>query len=45
MRAQADSQNPDSSPHTSNVAAELKSLREALLQTQKQVAAQRRPTR
>ena len=44
VRAQADSQNPDTWPNTSDVAAELKSLREALLQTQKQVAAQRSPT-
>src|ERR1700723_1011097 len=40
MLAQAGSQAPDSSPSDSEVAAELKALREALLQTQKQMAAQ-----
>ena len=37
--------NPPPPPNTSDVAAELNSLREALLQTQKQMAAQRSPTR
>lgn len=38
--AQAGSPNPDSRQNDSDVAAEVKALREALLQTQKQVAAQ-----
>src|ERR1700756_4068689 len=38
--AQKSSEKPDSSPNNSDVATELKTLREALMQTQKQVAAQ-----
>jgi hypothetical protein len=40
--AQADPQKPDSSPNNSDLATEVKALREALLQTQKQMAAQQR---
>jgi len=40
IRAQSNPQKPDSSPNNSDVATELKTLREALMQTQKQVAAQ-----
>src|ERR1700761_6120361 len=42
LRAQANSTNSDSSANDTNLAAEIKSLREALLQTQKQMAAQQR---
>jgi hypothetical protein len=42
VRAQANAANPDSSASDSNLAAEIKSLREALLQTQIQMAAQQR---
>jgi hypothetical protein len=42
MLAQADPQKPDSSPNNSELATEVKALREALLQTQKQMAAQQR---
>jgi hypothetical protein len=42
VRAQASGSNPDSSANDTNLAAEIKSLREALLQTQKQMAAQQR---
>src|ERR1700751_2533157 len=38
--AQSSPEKPDSSPNNSDVATELKTLREALMQTQKQVAAQ-----
>src|SRR6201987_59845 len=40
--AQSSPEKPDSSPNNSDVATELKTLREALMQTQKQVAAQQR---
>jgi hypothetical protein len=40
--AQTSSANPDSSANDSNLAAEIKALREALLQTQRQMAAQQR---
>ena len=40
VRGQTSSANPDSSGSDANLAAEIKSLREALLQTQKQMAAQ-----
>src|SRR5580693_6669461 len=40
--AQADPQKPDSSPNNSDLATEVKALREALVQTQKQMAAQQR---
>src|SRR6202795_5187028 len=40
VRAQTSSANPDSSANDTNLAAEVKALREALLQTQKQMAAQ-----
>jgi hypothetical protein len=42
VRAQASGANPDSSANDTNLAAEIKSLREALSQTQKQMAAQQR---
>src|SRR5580704_10490860 len=42
VRAQAGGTNPDSSASDANLAAEIKSLREALVQTQKQMAAQQR---
>src|SRR5208282_1912615 len=42
MWAQADAQKTDSSAGNWDVAAELKALREALLETQKQMAAQQR---
>ncbi len=42
MLAQAGSQEPDPSANNTNLAAEVKALREALVQTQKQVAAQQR---
>jgi hypothetical protein len=40
--AQAGPQNPDSSQNNSDVAAELKAVRETLVETQKELAAQRR---
>ena len=40
--AQTGSQQPDSSANSTNLVAEVKALREALLETQKQVAAQQR---
>jgi hypothetical protein len=42
VRAQAGGANADSSANDVNLAAEIKSLREALVQTQKQMAAQQR---
>src|SRR5277367_4861999 len=42
VRGQTGSANPDSSANDTNLAAEIKALREALLQTQKQMAAQQR---
>jgi hypothetical protein len=42
MGAQASGQNSDSVPNDPDMAAELRALRESLLQTQKQVAAQQR---
>jgi hypothetical protein len=42
IRAQGNPQKLDSSPNNPDVAAELKALREALLETQKQVASQQR---
>jgi hypothetical protein len=42
VEAQTSSPNPDSSAHDTNLATEAKALREALLQTQKQMAAQQR---
>src|SRR5258705_7833322 len=42
VKAQTSSANPDSSANDTNLAAEVKALREALLQTQKQMAAQQR---
>ena len=42
VRAQTTSANPDSSVNDTNLATEVKALREALLQTQKQMAAQQR---
>src|SRR6266851_573433 len=41
-RGQTSNANPDSSANDTNLAAELKALREALSQTQKQMAAQQR---
>src|SRR5260221_14388034 len=40
VKAQTSSANPDSSANDTALAAEVKALREALLQTQKQMAAQ-----
>jgi hypothetical protein len=40
VRGQTNGANPDSSANDANLAAEVKALREALLQTQKQMAAQ-----
>src|SRR6266404_3657590 len=42
VKAQTSSANPDSSQRDTNLATEVKALREALLQTQKQMAAQQR---
>ncbi|HWO34854.1 MAG TPA: hypothetical protein VNO32_39175 [Candidatus Acidoferrum sp.] len=42
VKAQTSSANPDSSANDTNLATEVKALREALLQTQKQMAAQQR---
>jgi hypothetical protein len=42
IRAQAGAVNPESSSDNTNLAAEIKALREALSQTQKQMAAQQR---
>jgi hypothetical protein len=42
IRAQSNPQKPDSPPNNSDVATELKTLREALMQTQRQVADQQR---
>jgi hypothetical protein len=42
LKAQTSGANPDSSANDTNLAAEIKALREALLQTQKQMAAQQR---
>src|SRR5258706_11903177 len=42
VKAQTSSANPDSSANDTNLAMEVKALREALLQTQKQMAAQQR---
>ena len=42
VRAQATSTNPDSSAKDTDLAAEVKALRDALLQTQRQMAAQQR---
>src|SRR6267378_3256170 len=42
VKAQTSSANPNSSANDTNLAMEVKALREALLQTQKQMAAQQR---
>jgi hypothetical protein len=42
VKAQTSSANPDSSANDTNLATEVKALREALLQTQRQMAAQQR---
>ena len=42
IKAQTSSANPDSSANDTNLGSEVKALREALLQTQRQMAAQQR---